>query len=353
MNEKGHTLIEYIIAFSVFAMVSVGLMQGLNVGIWGTYRVSQRNMAISVARSQIEYVKNQDYQPCTDNPCTVTYSKLNESYLPPSFSLDDITIAVANISDDSAEDLQQISVAVTYDNIPVEMSGYNVNAILRMPYLRDLPIVETVEIAVPPLPGSDGQCPIRLDSGEFFVFYGYAHRIYVPREGAVAVTWIIDDDETYGSENRIDLYLYQHGVGGEYDGPFDDAFYDNRWDTTCYNCSVPYECPYDCRDAENWDGDPDPDLPRIVLMDAPNCWEEADPAQCHDIDLPQGWIAHDEVYYLQNENILTTVLTGNQTVSAGWYTIFFYNSNPVEHLDYLYTVASELASVSYYTMPDE
>ena len=53
----------------------------------------------------------------------------------------------------------------------------------------------------------------------------------------MAVTWVIDEDATYSPSgiNRIDVYLYRHGEGGKDDGPFDDVFYDNRWDTTCHD----------------------------------------------------------------------------------------------------------------------
>lgn len=118
MKEKGQTLIEVIIAVALFAMVIVGFMQALNVGIWGTYRTSQSNLALNLARSQVEYIKLQDYQPCTDANCSVTYAKLNKSVVEdqyPGFSIDDIEIVVANVSGSDAGALQQVTVTVTYE----------------------------------------------------------------------------------------------------------------------------------------------------------------------------------------------------------------------------------------------
>ncbi|MBW2647971.1 MAG: hypothetical protein JRE23_17720 [Deltaproteobacteria bacterium] len=402
----------------------------------GTHQVDAGNIALNLARSQMEYVKSQDYI-VYDTSCSaiygIPYMTIGET--PSGFS---VNTTVCEVPDVDADILQHVAVTVTSQDgtASVELEGYKTNS-GALPSLRDLPYVETTDIPVPILTGADGDCPISL-WGEFFAFYGYPYKFEVSRPGALAVTWVVDEDATYspGGTNRIDVYLYRHGEGGENNGPFDDEFYDNRWDTTCHECSVPSDCYDDCIEAENAD-DPDPDYPRIVLMDDPDCWEQGDPAQCHDEELPQivegsecgepdsACIAHDEVLYLEDEgNILTTVLTreegtlsgtvtftlgsisitgsgtsfsdeleagntikksdgeewytvasigsdttlwlttpsnddGNDTadatiyrdeiVPAGWYTVFFYNSNPVENLDYLYTVATELASLSFYS----
>jgi len=433
MNKKGLALLEVLISMALFAIVIIGCMQGVNVGILGTYRVDVSNKALNLARSQMEYVKAQSYI-LYDGNCTPAEGQpyLTIEEIPTGFNA---SFAVCNVPDTDAEILQHVTVTVTYQSgaNPVELEGYKINTAL-LPPLRDLPFIETIDIPVPTLPGADGYCPISLSYGEFFVFYGYPFTFYITRAGAVVVTWIVDEDATYSPSgiNRIDVYLYRHGEGGEDDGPFDDEFYDNRWDVTCHNCTVPSDCYHDCTNAENWE-DPDPDYPRIVLMNSPDCDNQADPAQCHDAELPgwappgeePGWIAHDEIVYIADVgNVLTTVLisdegtlngtvtftlgstgiTGSGTsfsdeleagnlirksdreewytvasiesdtaltlttasnddgadsanatlyrdeiVPAGWYTIFFYNSNPIEYLNYLYTVANELASVSFYS----
>jgi len=438
MNKKGYLLIETVIAIAVFAIVVIGFMQGLQVGILGTYRVDVSNMALNLARSQMEYVKAQSYilydancNPVEGQP----YLTIEE--IPTGFNA---SFTVCNVPNIDPDIVQHVTVTVTYqsESNVVELEGYKTNPDV-LPPLRDLPFIQTTDIPVPSLPGADEDCPILLSWKEFFAFYGYPYTFNIKRAGAVAVTWIVDEEETYSPSgiNRIDVYLYRHGEGGENDGPFDDEFYDNRWDTTCHECSVPSDCYRDCILAENWE-DPDPDYPRIVLMDDPDCWEQGDPALCHDEELPQKrggsecgepdsvCMAHDEIVYIEEEgNILTTVLTreegtlngtvtftldntsitgsgtsfsieleaGNyirksdgaewyvvasiesdtaltlttnsndggdddtdatlyrdEIVPAGWYTVFFYNSNPVEYLDYLYTVATESASVSYYSI---
>ncbi len=434
MNKKGYLLIETVIAIAVFAIVVIGFMQGLQVGILGTYRVDVSNMALNLARSQMEYVKAQSYI-LYDGNCTPVEGQpyLIIEEIPTGFNA---SFTVCNVPNMDANLVQHVTVTVTYqsESNVVELEGYKTNPNV-LPPLRDLPFIQTIDIHVPNLPGADEDCPIRLSWGEFFTFYGYPYTFNITRAGAVAVTWVVDEDATYSPSgiNRIDVYLYRHGEGGEDDGPFDDVFYDNRWDTTCHECSVPSDCYYDCKKAEKWE-DPVPNYPRIVLMDNPDCWEQGDPALCHDEELPgwappgeePGWIAHDEIEYIKEEgNILTTVLTReegalsgtvifeagstaitgsgtsfsieleagylirksdgaewyvvasiesdtaltlttdsndngdddtdatlyrDEIVPAGWYTVFFYNSNPIDNLDYLYTVATEWASVSYYSV---
>jgi hypothetical protein len=361
MNRKGQTLLEVMLAIAVIAVVVIGSMQALNVGILGVNRVDISNIELNLERSQMNYIKAQDYstyngscQPVDGQSPYMTIDEIPQGYR--------ISTTVCNVYGTEAEAVQYVTLRATRDGNfkTVELDGYKINPNV-LPFLYDLPLIETIDVPVPVLPGGDSNT---LGSGEFFVFYGYPFTFYIPREGAVAVTWIVDQEETYGSTNRMDVYLYQHA---EDDAPFDNEFYDNRWDTTCYNCSVSSDCYHDCRYAVNWEA-PDPDFPRIVLMDDPYCRSETNlelRTQCHDEELPQKregtecgepgsvCIAHDEVTYLGEDGyILTTVLNGGETVPAGWYTVFFYNSNPVDPQDYmryLYTVATELASVSFYS----
>jgi prepilin-type N-terminal cleavage/methylation domain-containing protein len=360
MNRNGQTLLEVMIAIGIIAVVVLGAMQALNVGILGVHRVDIHNIELNLARSQMNYIKAQDYITYNDSCQT-------EDGQSPYIAIDEIpqryriSTTVCNVNGTDAEALQYASLRASYDGKPiaVELDGYKINPAV-LPALYDLPLIETIEIPVPIMPGGNART---LGDGEFFVFYGYPFTFYIPREGAVAVTWIVDQAETYGTTNRMDVYLYQHA---EDDAPFDDEFYDNRWDTTCFNCSVT-DCFNDCRDAVNW-SPLVPDFPRIVLMDDSYCRTEPNLALrtlCHDEELPQKregtecgepgsvCIAHDEVTYLgQDGYILTAVLMGGEIVPAGWYTVFFYNSNPVDpqtSMRYLYTVATDLASVSFYS----
>ncbi len=401
-NRKGVALLEVMIAIGIIAVVVLGSMQALNVGILGVKRVDIHNIELNLVRSQMNYIKAQDYiiySDCQPEGGHSPYMTIEE---PAGYG---IRTTVCKVDGTDAEAVQHVTVRATRDGTSqtVELDGYKINPDV-LPALYDLPLIETIEIPVPSLPGTDSSDASRdgtCNDGRFLLFYGYPFTFYIPRDGAVAVTWLIADS-TYGSGNRIDLYLYRNADfpngDGRPDGPFFNERYDYSWDTpfyneelgyssntTCQESSDPFSnCP-DCTKGKNWLDDADPNYPRIVLMDNPTCYLQ-DARYCHDEEVPgwntpwfccsenpgqeepapadPGWIAHDEVQWPDPDtgNILTTVLNGGETVPSGWYTIFFYNSNPI-HSDgdcfngapqyctnpRVFTVETEWASVSFYS----
>jgi len=121
MNKKGYLLIETVIAIAVFAIVVIGFMQGLQVGILGTYRVDVSNTALNLAQSQMESIKSEDYQVYTEGvPDGDEYSIIDA---PNGFT---IGIAVSNIAGENPEEkLQQITVTVTFDeDRTITVAGY-------------------------------------------------------------------------------------------------------------------------------------------------------------------------------------------------------------------------------------
>ncbi len=128
-DQKGQTLLEVLIGMIILAIVIVGLLSGMQAGIWGTKRVDDRTTANNLAQSQMEYVKSQPYQLYDDqgNPTEGEgYSKITEDTLPAGFSLDDIEIIVSNLGDQtSPEATQQVTITITHDgNNTVTLSGY-------------------------------------------------------------------------------------------------------------------------------------------------------------------------------------------------------------------------------------
>lgn len=479
MKNRGFSLIEVLIGIAIISVVVIAFMQALGVSITGTHWVDTGTTALNLARSQMEYVKSQEYivYDTSCNPILgTTYMTIGE--IPSGYS---VNTTVCEVQDADADILQHITVTATsQDGInSVELEGYKTNS-GALPALRDLPYVDTTDIYVPILPGTDAQDAQRDGTcydGRFLLFYGYPYVFEVTRPGALAVTWYIDPEESYGSGNLIDLYLYRNADfpngDGRPDGPFFSEDYDYSWDTTFYNedlgysstttCaegSVPPSKCADCTNGANWDDNTDEDYPRIVLMDDPNCYTQ-DARHCHDEEVPgwsspwfccsenpgeitpdpaePGWIAHDEVLWPNPDtgNVLTTVLTreigklsgtvtftldskeitgsgtsftteleagnlikkssgqewytidyissdtlmyltspskdsgtdtpnatfyGIEIIPEGWYTIFFYNSNPI-HNDgdcfwgaptyctnpRVFTVATEWASLSFYS----
>jgi len=478
MKKGGFSLIEVLIAIAIISVVAVAFMQALGVGVMGTHWVDTGTTALNLARSQMEYVKSQEYivYNTSCNPILgIPYMTIGE--IPSGYSVNTI---VCEVQDADADILQHITVTATSQDgtTSVELEGYKTNS-GALPTLRDLPFVETTDIYVPILPGTDAHDASRDGTcydGRFLLFYGYPYVLEVTRPGALAVTWYIDDDESYGSGNLIDLYLYRNADfpngDGRPDGPFFSEYYDYSWDTTFYNEEVGYgsdttcaDCVGDCKCADctngaNWDDNTDEDYPRVVLMDNPTCYTQ-DARYCHDEEVPgwstpwfccsenpgettpapaePGWIAHDEVLWPDPDtgNVLTTVLTreigklsgtvtftldskeitgsgtsfateleagnlikksngqewytidyissdslmyltspskdngtdtpnatlyGIEIIPEGWYTIFFYNSNPIHNNGdcfggapqyctnpRVFTVATEWASLSFYS----
>ncbi|TEU03462.1 MAG: type II secretion system protein [Dehalococcoidia bacterium] len=112
MNKKGYLLIETVIAIAVFAIVAIGFMQGIQVGMLGTYRDSQINTALHLAQSQMEYIKSLPYDD------DGLYDKLDE---PTGYTIDvdaDDTV-YGNVAG-----LQLITVNVSYQDKSVVLQGY-------------------------------------------------------------------------------------------------------------------------------------------------------------------------------------------------------------------------------------
>ena len=109
MKKGGYNLIEVLIAIAITSMVVVAFLQGLNIGIGGTYSDTQKNDALHLAQSQMENIKSQPY----DDNCD--YTPLDDS----------VSISCIN---ESVEDLQHIMVTVYFDDDrTVTIEGYKTN----------------------------------------------------------------------------------------------------------------------------------------------------------------------------------------------------------------------------------
>ncbi len=120
MNKKGYLLIELTIAIAVIVMVIIGLLQGLTVGIMGTYRDSQINTALHLAQSQMEYIKSLPY----DAEPPFEYGTVPEEH--PGYDIE-VTVDCVYTPGDPPEcipGLQLITVNVSYQDKSVVLQGY-------------------------------------------------------------------------------------------------------------------------------------------------------------------------------------------------------------------------------------
>jgi len=114
-DERGAGLVEVLVAVAIMAIVLTIFLSALVTGSLGVSVVHERVTAENLARSQLEYVKNQDYITTTD------YSLIS---VPPSYSAYTITAQSPEISDG----LQLITVTVFYDGDPTfRMEEYKVD----------------------------------------------------------------------------------------------------------------------------------------------------------------------------------------------------------------------------------
>jgi len=67
-NEKGFSLIEVVIALLLMGIIGIALLIGLATASKAIFIADERATAESLARSQMEYVKNQDYIDYSADP---------------------------------------------------------------------------------------------------------------------------------------------------------------------------------------------------------------------------------------------------------------------------------------------
>ena len=119
MKKKGQFLIEATIAIALFAIVIIGIFQGLTLGIMGTYRDSQHNTALHLAQSQMEHVKLQLYAD--------EYNCVPDIDIPEGFDCDDIAVTVDDTVYGNTSGLQLITVTVSYQDKSLVLQGYKTN----------------------------------------------------------------------------------------------------------------------------------------------------------------------------------------------------------------------------------
>ena len=72
-NQRGFTLIEVILAIALLGIIAVAFLSAMGTGSLSLFIADERATAESLARSQLEYVKNQWYKDAPWNS-TVNYN---------------------------------------------------------------------------------------------------------------------------------------------------------------------------------------------------------------------------------------------------------------------------------------
>ncbi len=102
-NERGFSLIEVTIALGLLGIIAVAVLGGLATASTALVIADERATAESLARSQMEYVKNQsyitaaDYDPGVPGSGEVTYQKITG--IPAGYTIWGVDRADATVTD--------------------------------------------------------------------------------------------------------------------------------------------------------------------------------------------------------------------------------------------------------------
>jgi len=122
------TLVETLVALAIFGLVAGVFLGGLYVSSKSVMVSQERVAAESLAKSQMEYIKSQDYDDDAHNP--PQYDKLNDEDIPDGY---DVVITAARLNPkndgtDNDDGLQSITITVTHNGDGVfTLVDYKVN----------------------------------------------------------------------------------------------------------------------------------------------------------------------------------------------------------------------------------
>jgi len=132
-SEKGFSLVEVIVALGLMAILAVGLLSGLATTFRAGGISQERVIAESLAKSQWEYIKAQDYILTADYDPADPEKSYELIDIPDELAMKDYTVeidppqAVTTPSEDSDFEIQSITVVIHREDKPLlMMSDYRV-----------------------------------------------------------------------------------------------------------------------------------------------------------------------------------------------------------------------------------
>ncbi len=101
-NERGFSLVEVLIALLILGIIGAAFLSGLATASKALVTADERATAESLARSQMEYVKNQDYDTAPDGG-EATYDKIDD--IPEGYTIWSINRAGDPVNGDDDDDI--------------------------------------------------------------------------------------------------------------------------------------------------------------------------------------------------------------------------------------------------------
>jgi len=135
-SEKGFSLIEVTIAIALLGIVAVAFLSAMGTASKAIFIADEQATAESLARSEMEYVRNQDYSVAPWAYELPLYTKTNPPPDPPSWwdthtptlptGYDGYTVTVSAEPLYAANDIQKITLIVKHQDKPevVKLEGY-------------------------------------------------------------------------------------------------------------------------------------------------------------------------------------------------------------------------------------
>ena len=125
-NEKGFTLIEVIIAMALLGIIAIAFLGALATASQAIIIADERATAESLARSQMEYVKNQDYDGVNNPP---QYTLLSDTPADYTIVIDAVRLDPNGDGTDNDDGIQKITVTVDHLEKPevITLEDYKVD----------------------------------------------------------------------------------------------------------------------------------------------------------------------------------------------------------------------------------
>ena len=133
-NEKGFTLIEVLVALAITSLIVVAFLMAINTAHKATFISNERTTAESLARSQMEDIKNEPYIDYSDNPHGVYITTSTPTGYSISFAVVPFDPGTGNPYNEAGgifvkdDGIQKITVTVDHQGDDVlTLEGYKVN----------------------------------------------------------------------------------------------------------------------------------------------------------------------------------------------------------------------------------
>ena len=182
MSKRGTTLIETVAAIFVISVALVTFLEGLNVAITGTLELNRKTSALSLAKSQIEYIKAvMPYNASAGNLSYVYGAPITTGTNISDTVNYNISGTVSNVSVNQS--LQAITVNVSYfRGKQVQITGYRIaDGSLMNASSRGLLVTDNIK-DVPTLP--NGYSFLCLGQ-----YKGYYHVFTTGTSGPASMSW--------------------------------------------------------------------------------------------------------------------------------------------------------------------